>query len=53
MFGKAKVMSYEDLEEARAKRVIKESTQAANAVRRARVVRLSWKKTMQRQRDVG
>jgi len=29
VLGKAKVMSYEDLEEARAKRVVKESTQAA------------------------
>jgi len=29
MLGKAKVMSYEDLEEARAKRAVKESTQAA------------------------
>ena len=29
VLGKAKVMSYKDLEEARAKRLVKESTQAA------------------------
>jgi hypothetical protein len=43
VLGKAKVMSYEDLEEARAKRVVKESTQAAkgkeNVVGSAKVVR--------------
>jgi hypothetical protein len=34
VLGKAKVISYEDLEEARAKRVVKESTQAAKGKRK-------------------
>lgn len=58
VLGKAKVMSFEDLEEARAKRIVKESTQAAKGKakrgRSARAIRLRQRKTtLQRQRRRG